>query len=490
MKSDFKHIVKESLREAFYTPKKDKDILTESLFGQKLYIIIKDQFGLPLKIHALISKNTSHYHIYSTGYREEEYRLTWFNRDITEAKGHIDFPKKTLDYILRTKQLTPKSKQIFSNMYFCKPSEVKLEFVDTFNKPKEPINEALFGIRLKMKFPGSGIYPDRILKALISKNVKPKEKEYRLTWFNEDDGQPENHIDFDKQELEYILLNKKLSKNIGPSYIAKHSTEIDGYDEKDSSELIFEAFYTPKKVINESLYGKRIQLSWSGEKYDGLISKNTIPGELPFRFTWFHIDKSGNVLPDTHHDLTGKEVEFILKHNRFPYRIKRRFGTWGAPEIVSIKEDENYNDPYNEYGLDQELIEADKPNRLGLWWMRPNLKFFTALRNGSSDHELAALIELGRPHPSYPYRELFEHGYLRIVVNSTTIFFSTSTQISPTQVRRLYDICIEENKDLVFDTGGKNDKVIYQRKSNLHESLFLLEESCREIDLWNENRRN
>lgn len=268
---------------------------------------------------------------------------------------------------------------------------VKESLREAFYTPKKVVNEALFGIRLKMRFPW-----DRIVNALISKNIRPGEKEYRLTWFFEKNGDgpegwPENHIDFDKQELEYILLNKKLSKDIGPSYTAKtRGMDMDGCEDKDSAELIFEA--------------------------------------------------------------------------------------------------EEYHDPYDEYGLDQELIEADKPNRLGCWWMRPNLTFFTALRNGVSDHEMAALIELGRPHPSYPYRELFDRGYLRIVINNTAIIFSTFTKISPVQVRRLYNVCIEENKDLVFDTGGKNDKVIYQRKGNIQESLFLLEESCREIDLWNENK--
>src|ERR1035438_10356322 len=68
-------------------------------------------------------------------------------------------------------------------------------------------------------------------------------------------------------------------------------------------------------------------------------------------------------------------------------------------------------------GLDQQLKNADVPEN-GHWWMRPNLTFFTALVNGMTAHEMAALIELGKPHPSYPYRELIKKGYVRIVVKN------------------------------------------------------------------------
>jgi len=42
---------------------------------------------------------------------------------------------------------------------------------------------------------------------------------------------------------------------------------------------------------------------------------------------------------------------------------------------------------------------------------------------------------------------------------------------------------------LIYD-NGRDKKIIYQRKEkDLHEELFLLEESTREIDLWLENKR-
>ena len=124
--------------------------------------------------------------------------------------------------------------------------------------------------------------------------------------------------------------------------------------------------------------------------------------------------------------------------------------------------------------LTQPLINSNVPGpQCGGWWMRPNLTFFTALRDGLTDHELSALIELGNPFPSpsYPYQELFERGYVRIVSMDDKIYFNPSKKLTPSQVRRLYDICIETNKSLVFD-DGRNEKIIYKRKDELNEELF------------------
>jgi hypothetical protein len=128
-------------------------LLTEELFGRRCYIIAPG-----LKIQALISKNTSHAHVYPTGYREEEYRITWFNRDKTEAKGHSAFDKKSLDYILRTGELPKKVKNdIIEYLGFnvtkrvYDESEISIEFDETIKLSeiksiiKELITEILPG---------------------------------------------------------------------------------------------------------------------------------------------------------------------------------------------------------------------------------------------------------------------------------------------------------------------------------------------------------
>lgn len=88
--SDFKQIVKESLRDAFYT---NKESLNEILVGKKISIEVYGQLGkygtpyLPYaKYPAVLSKNTIP--------TEKPYRLTWFNEEDREGHneplGHID----------------------------------------------------------------------------------------------------------------------------------------------------------------------------------------------------------------------------------------------------------------------------------------------------------------------------------------------------------------------------------------------------------------
>lgn len=71
-----------------------KEIIKESLFGQRLKIMIDGNL-LP----ALISKNV----LNAVG--EGEYRLSWFDSKTKEPRGHLDFSEKTKDELLTTKQL-------------------------------------------------------------------------------------------------------------------------------------------------------------------------------------------------------------------------------------------------------------------------------------------------------------------------------------------------------------------------------------------------
>ena len=123
--------------------------------------------------------------------------------------------------------------------------------------------------------------------------------------------------------------------------------------------------------------------------------------------------------------------------------------------------------------LDSPLKNADVPEN-GCWWMRPNLTFFTALRDGMTDHEMAALIELGRPHPSYPYRELIKKGYVRIVVKNDEKILFFNPPITRPQLQRLMDISIEQNKTLIYD-DGRNEKILRARELRVDESLLLEE---------------
>lgn len=72
----------------------------------------------------------------------------------------------------------------------------------------ELITEKVFGVKLHI-YIGNKNYP-----ALISKNTRHGEKEYRLTWFNKATPirsiEPIDHIAFSEKELNYIISNKKL----------------------------------------------------------------------------------------------------------------------------------------------------------------------------------------------------------------------------------------------------------------------------------------
>lgn len=76
------------------------------------------------------------------------------------------------------------------------------------------ITEALFGVRLRVQI-GDSLYP-----ALISKNTRYGEGKYRITWFDPKKGMsPINHLDFDKETLDYIFANKKLPPKLTNWYI-------------------------------------------------------------------------------------------------------------------------------------------------------------------------------------------------------------------------------------------------------------------------------
>ena len=79
-------------------------------------------------------------------------------------------------------------------------------------RTKGDITEQLFGKKIRIEING------QTYESLLSKNVKPGEKEYRLSFFQPTDMKPVNHWDISKDELEYILKNKKLPDRFTRSY--------------------------------------------------------------------------------------------------------------------------------------------------------------------------------------------------------------------------------------------------------------------------------
>ena len=183
---------------------------------------------------------------------------------------------------------------------------------------KRGINESLMGHQFNVEVNGE------MFVGLISKNNNPKEKKYKITFFKKDDragpSSASVYWDLDEDDIEFIAKNRQLPDRF-----------TQPYRKAAGASLVFE------RMLNEELFGIKMKVVYMGCEYDALISRNTIPGELPFRFTWF--DSKGNdVTPLEHHDITEKDIGFILKYKRFPYKVIRKFGQWGAPEIVSISD--------------------------------------------------------------------------------------------------------------------------------------------------------
>lgn len=229
-------------------------------------------------------------------------------------------------------------------------------------------------------------------------------------------------------------------------------------------ESLREAFYTKKVIINESTeymwigvvdsYGAlhTQQLSFEDWSYHNVI----FPG---IRGDRWRFDSGDDEIVWTNDEPSKDSIiaveDFLIKKGEHP---KIRSGL-----TESFVAGDN---------LLQKLIESDIPDKNGCWWMRPDLKFFCAYRHVEKDkhldHETAALIELGRPHPTHPYLELMKRGHVRILVMIDAIYFNPP--ISPKQLKRLKDICIEIDKNLVFD-DGRNEKLIYQSKRFVQEII-------------------
>lgn len=183
---------------------------------------------------------------------------------------------------------------------------------------KRGVHESLMGHQFNVEVNGE------MFVGLISKNNNPKEKKYKITFFKKDDplGPSSGSVywDLDDDDIKFIAKNRQLPDRF-----------TQPYHKAAGASLVFE------KMLNEELFGIKLKVMYMGCEYDALISRNTIPGEMPFRFTWF--DSEGNdVTPLEHHDLTEQDIEFVLQYKKFPTRVLRKFGQWGAPEIISISD--------------------------------------------------------------------------------------------------------------------------------------------------------
>lgn len=125
-----------------------------------------------------------------------------------------------------------------------------------------------------------------------------------------------------------------------------------------------------REVILESLFGKQVSLVvGNNTKFPGLISKNTRPGEEPYRFTWFSKGKEGYE-PMGHVELDKNEMDTLISTKKFSREdeqgIQRTFFThaplsisFEAPKIV-----ETLNESMNIHVAGANYERTDKLDEL------------------------------------------------------------------------------------------------------------------------------
>lgn len=100
------------------------------------------------------------------------------------------------------------------------------------------------------------------------------------------------------------------------------------FDYKDIvKESLREAFYTKKvkSLLFEEIFGKKMKVRWFGETMDAVLSKNTKPGEEPYRVSWFSYTKTPQHLTaEGHIDISKEEVDYILDNKQFPPSVYKR----------------------------------------------------------------------------------------------------------------------------------------------------------------------
>jgi hypothetical protein len=83
------------------------------------------------------------------------------------------------------------------------------------------------------------------------------------------------------------------------------------------------------EIILEAAFGKKfkLQITKGGipTTFLAMATANAKPGELPYRITWFSLERNALGYPDNRHvDLTFEEMQSILNTKIFPPEIVKR----------------------------------------------------------------------------------------------------------------------------------------------------------------------
>ena len=201
MKStDFKNIVKESLREAFYTK---RILVNEST--DYMWIGVVDSYGA---IHArqLSFEDWSHHNVIFPGIRGDRWRFDCGDDEIIWTNEPSKDSIITVEDFLIKKGEHPK---------------IKSELTESLFKPK----------KLTVKKDGE------IKLGILSKNTIPNEKEYRVSCFVkgiDDNLEARGHIELTEQEVEELFQNNKFPDDVIRQYNGQISLiNLHGWPEKE-----------------------------------------------------------------------------------------------------------------------------------------------------------------------------------------------------------------------------------------------------------------
>lgn len=122
-------------------------------------------------------------------------------------------------------------------------------------KDKPPINEELYGRKLEVEYFGE------FCDGVLSKNTKPNELPYRITWFKMVGTQylaAEGHMDISPEEVEYVLQNKQFPQSVYDRIrINRKNLSITKMNENllllEESSREIDLWLENKTVINESM---------------------------------------------------------------------------------------------------------------------------------------------------------------------------------------------------------------------------------------------
>ncbi len=188
--SDFKQIVKESLKEAFYTPK--EKLSNEYIIG------IVDYTGAvhTQKVDFFSGKDYHHLvfpHIRGDRFRIDGGEVIWTTPPSEDSIISIE------NFLSKKGMGSHIHRHAVNGLIFKSIDENRL------------LTEELFGKKMKIMFFGSETY------AVLSKNTKSGERPYRISFFggvNSPDLMAEGHIDITYEEALEILESKELTDTV------------------------------------------------------------------------------------------------------------------------------------------------------------------------------------------------------------------------------------------------------------------------------------